>query len=184
MTGNTSSLHSLGRNVSTTSFCSHCLNSLLQQMPQHAAPLKSSPFIPKQRLYHSLMNSPATTAAEAPSLANLQGLLHVYKQSLDNVGSAVEQLRHTLVPFEAMEFHEEDPGRFAAQLRPSAKHTQCPVHHILERLPASTGCEAPPYSTACHMGYFSLAASVNSCSILHTAIPSANSWRQSCSNHM
>ena len=60
------------------------------------------------------MNSPATTAAEAPSLANLQGLLHVYKQSLDNVGSAVEQLRHTLVPFEEVELHEEDPGRFAA----------------------------------------------------------------------
>lgn len=59
------------------------------------------------------MNSPATTAAEAPSLANLQGLLHVYKQSLDSVGSAVEQLRLTLVPFDEEELQEEDAGRFA-----------------------------------------------------------------------
>ena len=67
----------------------------------------------QHKTYHSLMHSPATTAAEAPSLANLQGLLHVYKQSLDSVGSAVEQLRHTLVPFEEEELHEEDAGRFA-----------------------------------------------------------------------
>lgn len=97
------------------SFCSHCLKSWLQQGSQQPDIHSTSrAFALERRLYHSLMNSPATTAAEAPSLANLQGLLHVYKQSLDSVGSAVEQLRHTLVPFDEEELHEEDAGRFAS----------------------------------------------------------------------
>lgn len=58
------------------------------------------------------MTVPATTAADAPGLANLQGLLHVYKQSLDNVGrDAVEQLRHTLAPSDEEDLHEEDTGK-------------------------------------------------------------------------
>lgn len=66
---------------------------------------------PQQRLYHSLMTAPTTTAADAPGLANLQGLLHVYKQSLANVGrDAVEQLRHTLAPSEDDDLHDEDTG--------------------------------------------------------------------------
>ena len=61
------------------------------------------------------MTAPATTAADAPGLANLQGLLHVYKQSLDNVGrDAVEQLRHTLAPSDEEDLHEEDTGKHAS----------------------------------------------------------------------
>ena len=59
-----------------------------------------------------MLNSQATTAADAPSLASLQGLLHVYKQSLDHLGAdAVEQLRHTLAPSDEEELHEEDTGK-------------------------------------------------------------------------
>ena len=58
------------------------------------------------------MTAPTTTAADAPGLSNLQGLLHVYKQSLANVGrDAVEQLRHTLAPSEDDDLHDEDTGK-------------------------------------------------------------------------
>ena len=58
-----------------------------------------------------MLNLPAKTAADAPSLANLQGLLHVYKQGLDHVQmDAVEQLRHTLAPFDEDVLHDEDTG--------------------------------------------------------------------------
>lgn len=57
------------------------------------------------------MTAPTTGAADAPGLANLQGLLHVYKQSLASVGrGAVEQLRHTLAPSEEDDLHDEDTG--------------------------------------------------------------------------
>lgn len=96
--------------------CSHCLShSLFQSRNTHDRALGIGVQPLHHRSYHSLMNSPATTAADAPGLANLQGLLHVYKQSLDSVGSAVEQLRHTLVPEVAI-LHEEDAGRFACTL--------------------------------------------------------------------
>ena len=69
-----------------------------------------------QRSWHSLMTAPTTTAADAPGLSNLQGLLHVYKQSLANVGrDAVEQLRHTLAPSEDNDLHDEDTGKNTAQ---------------------------------------------------------------------
>ena len=57
------------------------------------------------------MTAPTTTAADAPGLSNLQGLLHVYKQSLASVGrDAVEQLRHTLAPSDDDDLHDEDTG--------------------------------------------------------------------------
>ena len=51
-----------------------------------ASPLRPSYSFVAVSRYHSLLAAtPATTAADAPSLASLQGLLHVYKQSLDHV---------------------------------------------------------------------------------------------------
>ena len=94
--------------------CPHCLSRALQSAQQPSAGhayLRLS-FAAQTRQYHALLNSQATTAADAPSLASLQGLLRVYKQSLDHLGAdAVEQLRHTLAPSDEEELHEEDTGK-------------------------------------------------------------------------
>ena len=93
-------------------FCAHCIARQAQQAQQ---PLCSNAALRhgmRPRLYHALLSTPATTAADAPSLASLQGLLHVYKQSLDNIGQdAVEQLRHTLAPSDTEELHDQDTGK-------------------------------------------------------------------------
>lgn len=74
--------------------------------------IRQFPLSLHKRCWHSLMTAPTTTAADAPGLSNLQGLLHVYKQSLANVGrDAVEQLRHTLAPSEDLDMHDEDTGK-------------------------------------------------------------------------
>jgi len=95
-------------------WCPHCFSRALQNAQQPSAGhayLRHS-FAAQTRQYHALLNSQATTAADAPSLASLQGLLHVYKQSLDHLGAdAVEQLRHTLAPSDEEELHEEDTGK-------------------------------------------------------------------------
>ena len=93
-------------------FCSQCptwpLKHSQQPCRNMVVPFRLS--VP-QRSWHSLMTAPTTTAADAPGLSNLQGLLHVYKQSLANVGrDAVEQLRHTLAPSEDDDLHDEDTG--------------------------------------------------------------------------
>ena len=94
--------------------CPHCLSRALHNAQQPSAGhayLRHS-FAAQTRQYHAVLHSQATTAADAPSLASLQGLLHVYKQSLDHLGAdAVEQLRHTLAPSDEEELHEEDTGK-------------------------------------------------------------------------
>ena len=92
--------------------CSICLARSVQQAHQPLCSLAAIRPGMQSRLYHALLSTPSTTAADAPSLASLQGLLHVYKQSLDNIGKdAVEQLRHTLAPSDADELHDEDTGK-------------------------------------------------------------------------
>lgn len=102
------------RSTPDAQLCSLCISRAAQHAQQPAAShayLRHS-FAAHSRQYHASLNSPATTAADAPSLANLQGLLHVYKQSLDHLGrDAVEQLRHTLAPSDEEDLHEEDTGK-------------------------------------------------------------------------
>ncbi len=95
-------------------WCPHCFSRALQnaQQPSAGHAYLNHSFAAQTRQYHAVLNSQATTAADAPSLASLQGLLHVYKQSLDHLGAdAVEQLRHTLAPSDEEELHEEDTGK-------------------------------------------------------------------------
>lgn len=96
-------------------FCRHCSTRALNQAQQPFASHKTLgwgvSYAVQSRQYHAVLNLPAKTAADAPSLANLQGLLHVYKQGLDHVQmDAVEQLRHTLAPFDEDVLHDEDTG--------------------------------------------------------------------------
>ena len=114
-------------------WCPHCLSRALQDAQQPSAGhayLRHS-FAAQTRQYHALLDSQATTAADAPSLASLQGLLHVYKQSLDHLGAdAVEQLRHTLAPSDEEELHEEDTGkqRVYSQILLMLLSLSCPTH--------------------------------------------------------
>ena len=114
-------------------WCPHCLSRALQNAQQPSAGhayLRHS-FAAQTRQYHALLDSQATTAADAPSLASLQGLLHVYKQSLDHLGAdAVEQLRHTLAPSDEEELHEEDTGkqRVYSQILLMLLSLSCPTH--------------------------------------------------------
>ncbi len=93
-------------------WCPHCFSRAVHNAQQPSTGHLRHSFAAQTRQYHALLNPQATTAADAPSLASLQGLLHVYKQSLDHLGAdAVEQLRHTLAPSDEEELHEEDTGK-------------------------------------------------------------------------
>ena len=128
-------------------WCPHCLSRALQSARQPCAGhayLRHS-FAAQTRQYHAVLNSQATTAADAPSLASLQGLLHVYKQSLDHLGAeAVQQLRHTLAPSDEEELHEDDTGKqrvHSQNVTTALRPLPCPTHLstvlILARLSSS-----------------------------------------------
>ena len=129
-------------------FCSHCLSRALQHTHQPSCSLsrQQDGLVLQQRFYHSLWTAPATTAADAPGLANLQGLLHVYKQSLDSVGrDAVEQLRHTLAPSDEEDLHEEDTGKHCTHVVIMALCTKLnlllcllPVHSLITAISLNT----------------------------------------------
>lgn len=98
-----------------------------------------------RRSWHSLMTAPTTTAADAPGLSNLQGLLHVYKQSLANVGrDAVEQLRHTLAPSEDDDLHDEDTGKNTNWM--SIAHVEGRSQDALHAWYLSLSCEKLPHN--------------------------------------